>query len=142
MDNDIDLKSEFEEVKQDYLDDSPMKFVNRPVIRAIMWDKSLGRCWYCGRELNPFRDFSVDHIVSRSDGGDESYENLVPSCRHCNRSKGDRSLEEFRVTSAKKADGCPGFTQQQIAWLKGQSVQIPILAISEFQFYFEKEGLE
>jgi len=141
MNSDVDLRREFEETKQDYLNDSPINFVNRPAIRAIIWDKSLGKCWYCGRELNPFRDFSIDHITSRASGGDESYENLVPACRHCNRSKSDRSLEEFRIMMAKKVDGCPGFTSQQIAWLKEQGIQLPMLSVSEFQFYFEKEGL-
>ena len=141
MDNDIDLKQELEEVRRDYVDDSPEKFITRPAVRAIMWDKSLGKCWYCGREVNPFRDFSVDHIVPRSNGGDESYENLVPCCRHCNRSKSGRSLEEFRTTLAKRADGCPGFTVEQLGWLKAQGIQISILSISEFKFYFEKEGL-
>jgi 5-methylcytosine-specific restriction endonuclease McrA len=140
MDNDIDIRQEFEEARRDYSNDTPETFIARPAVRAIMWDKSLGKCWYCGREI-PFRGFSVNHIVPRSDGGDESYENLVPCCRYCNHSKGRRSLEEFRITLAKRADGCPGFTPEQMAWLKAQGVQIPILSTSEFQLYFEKERL-
>jgi len=106
-----------------------------------MWDKSLGKCWYCGREMNPFRDFSIDHIIPRSAGGNSFYENLVPCCRHCNHSKSGRSLEEFRITLAKRTSGCPDFTAEQVTWLRAQNVNIPVISTSQFKFYFEKEGL-
>lgn len=142
MDSDTDLQEEFQALVEEYKDDTPTRFIRRPEVRALMWDKSLGKCWYCSRELNPFRDFSIDHIVSRIEGGEDSYQNLVPCCRQCNYSKGNRTLEEFRATMAKRAGDCPGFTLQQMAWLKEQGVKLPLLSVSEFQFYFEKEGLE
>lgn len=45
------------------------------------------RCAYCGRAAT-----TVDHIVPRSRGGEDTWENLVACCIRCNNAKGDRSL--------------------------------------------------
>jgi hypothetical protein len=42
-------------------------------------------CHYCGYLAN-----TRDHIVPDSVGGQSAWWNLVPSCRECNESKGDR----------------------------------------------------
>lgn len=58
------------------------------------------RCWYCGTQLS--NDWSLgsygvlDHVEPKSKRGSDSLENIVPSCRYCNRLKADKSLEEFR----------------------------------------------
>lgn len=51
------------------------------------------RCAYCGRPAG-----TVDHVVPRSRGGDNSWENLVACCRDCNNRKGDRTLAELGWT--------------------------------------------
>lgn len=51
------------------------------------------QCQYCGRRPNQ-RDLNVDHIVPRSRGGLDSWENLVISCRPCNLRKGRRTPAE------------------------------------------------
>ena len=48
-------------------------------------------CVYCGRRLAK-GEVTRDHITPRAGGGDSSPDNLAPSCRLCNRAKGDRSL--------------------------------------------------
>ena len=53
-----------------------------------------GMCAGC-RELFPFRNFSIDHIVPRSKGGSDHIDNLQLLCAACNSSKGTRSQEEF-----------------------------------------------
>lgn len=45
------------------------------------------QCHYCGYE-DPV--MTVDHILPRSRGGDNSLENLIPACRKCNYSRGDK----------------------------------------------------
>lgn len=65
-------------------------------LRADVWDKTNGHCWHCGRELHPFRDFHMDHLVPFSRGGSDDIENLVPSCDTCNLSKGGKRIEEWR----------------------------------------------
>lgn len=51
------------------------------------------QCQYCGRRPNQ-RDLNLDHVVPRSRGGLESWENLVVSCRSCNLKKGRRTPVE------------------------------------------------
>jgi 5-methylcytosine-specific restriction endonuclease McrA len=51
------------------------------------------QCQYCGRRPNQ-RDLNVDHIIPRSRGGLDSWENLVVSCRACNLRKGRRTPPE------------------------------------------------
>jgi 5-methylcytosine-specific restriction endonuclease McrA len=70
--------------------------LNKSDLRAQIWDKTQGHCWYCGRLMNPWRDFSIDRVIPFSQGGTEDPDNLVPCCRQCNSSKGDRyTYDEF-----------------------------------------------
>lgn len=48
------------------------------------------QCQYCGRRPNT-RELNIDHVVPRSRGGADSWENLVVSCRTCNLRKGRRT---------------------------------------------------
>jgi len=48
-------------------------------------------CAYCGA-LN---SFEVDHIFPKSRGGSDHESNLTTSCKHCNSSKKDRTVEEW-----------------------------------------------
>ena len=61
-----------------------------PQVRAEVWDKTGGVCWYCGCQTNPFRDFTVDHMHPVARGGTDDIDNLVPACRSCNSAKGCR----------------------------------------------------
>lgn len=51
------------------------------------------RCQYCGGEPG-VRDLNVDHVVPRSRGGRDSWDNLVISCRSCNLYKGKNTPDE------------------------------------------------
>jgi len=51
------------------------------------------QCQYCGRRPG-HRDLNLDHVMPRSRGGKDSWENLVVSCRTCNLRKGRRTPEE------------------------------------------------
>ena len=48
------------------------------------------RCAYCGRSAG-----TVDHVLPRSRGGQDSWDNLVACCLRCNGAKGDRTPEEM-----------------------------------------------
>lgn len=67
-----------------------------PNIRADVWDKSRGHCWYCGVAMHPFHNFHVDHFIPVADGGSNDLMNLVPSCQSCNARKGARTAEYLR----------------------------------------------
>lgn len=51
-------------------------------------------CHYCGRPLS-LEEAVVDHKLAVGRGGRTEPDNLVASCRVCNRAKGDRPYGEF-----------------------------------------------
>lgn len=64
-----------------------------PELRARIWEKTNGICWYCSTQTNPWRDFCIDHVENHGSNNDE---NLVPCCRKCNTAKRDKNVEKFR----------------------------------------------
>jgi len=51
------------------------------------------RCQYCGQQFKG-DVLTLDHVVPKSRGGKQSWDNLVTSCAPCNRRKDDRTPEE------------------------------------------------
>jgi len=49
------------------------------------------QCQYCGRRTGLM---TADHIMPKSLGGEESWENLVCACHECNNRKGDHNLKQ------------------------------------------------
>ena len=87
-------------------------------VRAQVWAKTNGHCWYCGKLMNPWDDFTVDHMDPRKQGGGDELPNLIPACKSCNSSKHAKTIEEFRVYLQEKA--------QHRFW--GEHVLIPVQA--------------
>jgi len=52
------------------------------------------KCVYCGS----MEKIEIDHVIPLSRGGSHSIGNLVPSCQYCNRSKGSKTIMEWRVS--------------------------------------------
>ena len=52
--------------------------------------RDLSRCHYCGKRF-PNRELTVDHVIPRSLGGRDTWENLVTACVPCNSRKGSRT---------------------------------------------------
>jgi len=61
-----------------------------PVSRRGVLRRDGSRCGYCGRAAT-----TVDHVLPRSRGGADSWENLVACCLACNNVKGDRTPAEM-----------------------------------------------
>ena len=59
------------------------------------------QCQYCGKRP-PLRELNIDHVVPRSRGGDDSWENLVTACRVCNLRKGWKTPEEAQMRLARR----------------------------------------
>lgn len=55
------------------------------------------QCQYCGKQP-PLRELNIDHVLPRSRGGIDSWENLVTACRVCNLRKGWRTPEEANMS--------------------------------------------
>lgn len=51
------------------------------------------RCGYCG-EAFPGSELTLDHIMPKSRGGKESWDNLISACKRDNHRKADRNPEE------------------------------------------------
>jgi len=58
----------------------------RRISRRAVFARDRYRCQYCGSQ----RHLTVDHVVPRSKGGADSWDNVVTSCAPCNLRKGDR----------------------------------------------------
>jgi 5-methylcytosine-specific restriction endonuclease McrA len=71
----------------------------RPWIPLAIQREVLGRdgrkCAYCGGTSGPFH---LDHIIPWSRGGENTSDNLNVACARCNWSKGNKTLEEWRLS--------------------------------------------
>lgn len=56
------------------------------------------QCQYCGVRPSS-RELNIDHVMPRSRGGPDTWENLVTACTSCNLRKGSRTPDEagFRL---------------------------------------------
>ena len=63
-------------------------------LRIYMRDKF--RCQYCG-DKKGVTELTLDHILPRSRGGDNSPVNIVTACIPCNNRKSNRTPEEARM---------------------------------------------
>jgi hypothetical protein len=70
-----------------------MDFFGEPKNRRLILEREEGRCFYCLKKVN---DSSAvfDH-ASRRSLGDETYRNIVASCRRCSNRKGESAGEDL-----------------------------------------------
>lgn len=63
------------------------------ISNSLLFARDQNLCLYCG---NKFRriDLSRDHVMPRSRGGPNTWQNCVTSCKRCNHAKNDRTPEE------------------------------------------------
>ena len=71
--------------------------------RHVLFGRQEGMCAGC-KTAFPFRQFDVDHVVPRSRGGTDHFDNLQLLCAHCNRIKGDRP-QEYLIMRLKELVG-------------------------------------
>ena len=88
--------------------------------RKSIWDKSGGKCWYCGVELGE-KGWHADHFhpIIRNywlnDGSSiypelDTIDNLVPSCAPCNNFKHSLSIEGYRSLCSEQFENIPKYT--------------------------------
>lgn len=66
----------------------PYKKVN--LSRHNIFKRDQLRCVYCGSKDN----LTIDHVVPKSTGGRDTWDNLVTACQKCNSKKGSMTPEE------------------------------------------------
>ena len=69
--------------------------------RHRLYGQQEGICTGCDTHF-PFRVMEVDHSLPRSRGGTDHPDNLQLLCSGCNRSKGDKTMAEWRAAQAKQ----------------------------------------
>jgi 5-methylcytosine-specific restriction endonuclease McrA len=69
--------------------------VKRRISRRALFARDGWRCVYCGSSSGRL---TLDHVVPRSRGGDSVWENVVTACSPCNLKKGNRTLDEARMS--------------------------------------------
>jgi DNA modification methylase len=68
-------------------------------VKNILYKEQRGLCNACGSEFE-IRHFETDHIIPKSKGGGDYYENYQLLCGSCNKIKGDRPMEYLRAKIA------------------------------------------
>ncbi len=61
-----------------------------PLSRKNVYLRDNYTCAYCGSTKN----LTIDHILPRSRGGEDSWLNLITACEKCNTKKGNKTPEE------------------------------------------------
>lgn len=68
--------------------------------KKVKWTKSAVfirdnyTCQYCGTKNLRGKSLTVDHIIPKTKGGKNTFENTLTACRGCNNYKGDKTMEE------------------------------------------------
>ena len=100
------LKAEFEPDRHDWVRTVQMELPVPRIIRLLGYDRlpaqqvkltrrnlfarDRNRCQYCGCTF-PTSELSIEHVIPRTQGGPDTWENLVCSCVRCNARKGGRT---------------------------------------------------
>ena len=107
-----ELRRQFEPDAHDWVRTVRIDLAVPRIIRLIAYDKlpaqgvklnrrnlfarDRNRCQYCGH-LFPTSELSIDHVRPRSQGGPDTWENLVCACVKCNSRKGGRTPDQARM---------------------------------------------
>jgi len=73
-------------------------FKNIVLSRKNIIKRDGNSCQYCNSTV----DLTIDHIIPRSRGGKDTWENLVTACNSCNHRKGNRTPKEANMKLRRK----------------------------------------
>ena len=104
-----ELQKQFERDRHDWVRTMRSEIAVPRIIRLLGYDRlpaqmvKLNRrnlfardrniCQYCGRHFAT-SDLSIDHVIPRTQGGQDTWENLVCACIRCNARKGGRTPDQ------------------------------------------------
>ncbi len=72
----------------------PLPFQRAVYNRKNLYLRDNHQCQYCGKTA----ELTVDHVIPKSRGGRDDWENVVVCCIKCNNKKGDLTLQEAGLT--------------------------------------------
>lgn len=94
------------------------KTLLRRWLRTIASEQQNHYCCYCGRETNDIPEHNLqatlDHVIPRSMGGEDTPENTVMACAKCNRSRGSEDAEKYWKRRQKDFTG-PNYRGNRVA---------------------------
>ena len=61
----------------------------------VIW-RDQNTCQYCSKEEES-KVLTIDHVLPRSKGGKNTWENLVTACKKCNQKKGNKTPKEANM---------------------------------------------
>lgn len=85
----------FQEASDGKLTKAIVRKSTRQIEQGISWSvfrRDNYRCRYCGRDDVPL---TVDHVIIWEEGGPSIEDNLLSSCRKCNKTRGRTPYEEW-----------------------------------------------
>jgi len=94
------------------------RMISAPRKRVLLNRKNIlkrdnHRCQYCGTSEGPI---TIDHILPRKRGGEDTWENLICACMRCNTKKGNRTPREagMHLLSLPRKPGYIFFIQRMV----------------------------
>lgn len=116
--------------------------------RDIVYNKTNGKCAYCGCDLK--KGWNIDHVVpvlrdfvtkEYTGDGDDDLGNLLPTCSACNNFKSCSDLEYFRgrITSTKVKKIRKKFDADNNKSIVFYYEKIGIKILSLYKYYLSKE---
>ena len=67
-----------------------------PLCNRTLFKRDDHRCLYCGEQFSR-SDLTRDHVLPKSRGGTDRWENVVAACKRCNWQKDNRTPEEAHM---------------------------------------------
>lgn len=71
--------------------------------RTMIYKRDNHTCQYCGSK----KSLTIDHVIPKSKGGEDTWENMVVACAPCNTKKGHTLLEQTGMKLMKKPKAPP-----------------------------------
>ena len=71
-----------------------LDFYNIKENRLKVFERDKYLCHHCGKQLTRF-SATLDHLTPVSEGGDNSYGNLITACLQCNSQRGSQTLMDY-----------------------------------------------
>jgi 5-methylcytosine-specific restriction endonuclease McrA len=83
-----------QDVKKEEVDLESLDFHNDKRLLSTLLARESYRCFYTGKKISENNCY-LDHVFPQSNGGDNSYRNIVATCFDANSLKSDKPVDEF-----------------------------------------------
>ena len=101
-----DPKKELRTIRKAYQFPSVIRlrsYIRVPYNKVVLSRRNIMRrdnftCMYCGKK----NDLTIDHVLPKSRGGKDVWENLTTACEKCNVKKGNKTPEEAKMSLSKQ----------------------------------------